>query len=100
GDRSGEADPARLLPPRAPVVVLHGTADPDVPVDVSRRYAAEAAAAGGDITLHELPGTGHYAPVTPGTDAFALLLTALEGASGPSAGTPDRTPDGTPGGGV
>ncbi|MEV0274786.1 alpha/beta hydrolase [Streptomyces sp. NPDC050610] len=78
--RSAEADPARLLPPRAPVVVLHGTADPDVPADVSRRYAAEAAAAGGDIVLHELPGTGHYAPVTPGTDAFALFLAALRDA--------------------
>ncbi|MEV0263086.1 alpha/beta hydrolase [Streptomyces sp. NPDC050617] len=100
GDGGPEADPARLLPPRAPVVVLHGTADPDVPVDVSRRYAAEAAAAGGDITLHELPGTGHYAPVTPGTDAFALLLAVLGGASGPPSGTQDRTRDRTRGRGV
>ncbi|MEU7044128.1 alpha/beta hydrolase [Streptomyces varsoviensis] len=77
-----EIDPARLLPPRAPVVILHGTADPDVPVGVSRRYTAAAAGSAGDVVLHELSGVGHYAPVTPGTDAFALFLAALQDARG------------------
>ncbi|MFI8995455.1 alpha/beta hydrolase family protein [Streptomyces sp. NPDC053542] len=76
-ERIAEVDPVRL-PPRVPVTVLHGTDDPDVPVELSRRYVA---AHGGTGTaapaLRELPGVGHYAAVTPGTAAFAALVAAL-----------------------
>ncbi|MFP8886848.1 alpha/beta hydrolase [Streptomyces mangrovi] len=74
--RLAEADPMLLPPPdpgAAPVVLLHGTEDADVPVELSRRYAAARPAA----RLTELPGTGHYAPVTPGTAAFALAAREL-----------------------
>ncbi|PJE96781.1 alpha/beta hydrolase [Streptomyces carminius] len=73
--RLREADPVRLPPPDPAAVtvrLLHGTEDADVPVELSRRYAA---ATGAHLT--ELPGTGHYAPVTPGTGAFARLRCAL-----------------------
>ncbi|GAA2458839.1 alpha/beta hydrolase [Streptomyces macrosporus] len=69
--RLPEADPMRLPPPdpdAVAVTLLHGTEDADVPVDLSRRYAAARGA-----RLVELPGTGHYAPVTPGTAAFERL---------------------------
>jgi pimeloyl-ACP methyl ester carboxylesterase len=66
------ADPARLLPPARPAVLLHGTDDPDVPVELSRRYAAVSGAA-----LRELRGAGHFAPLTPGTEAFRRLLEAV-----------------------
>ncbi|THA25592.1 alpha/beta hydrolase [Streptomyces sp. RKND-216] len=69
--RLPEADPMRLFP-RVPVEILHGTADPDVPVELSRRYAADWGA-----RLHLLPATGHFAPLTPGTPAFHVLLDAL-----------------------
>ncbi|MEN9822549.1 MAG: hypothetical protein RLZ04_975 [Actinomycetota bacterium] len=42
-----------------PVLILHGDADPVVPVDHSRAFAAAARAAGADVTLHEYPGEGH-----------------------------------------
>jgi pimeloyl-ACP methyl ester carboxylesterase len=71
GARLAEADPMRLFP-RVPVEILHGTADPDVPVELSRRYANDWGA-----RLHLLPGTAHFAPLTPGTPAFAVLLDAL-----------------------
>ncbi|MCG3042719.1 alpha/beta hydrolase family protein [Streptomyces fenghuangensis] len=74
--RLPEADPMLLPPPDSeavPVVLLHGTEDADVPVELSRRYAAARPAA----RLAELPGTGHYAPVTPGTAAFELLAREL-----------------------
>lgn len=66
-----EADPMRLLP-RVPVEIVHGTADTDVPVDLSRRYANNWGA-----RLHLLPGTDHFAPCTPGTPAFGVVVDAL-----------------------
>ncbi|MFI2236555.1 alpha/beta hydrolase family protein [Streptomyces chrestomyceticus] len=77
-DRLAAADPVRRLPGTVPVTILHGTADPDVPVGLSRRYVRAAEAAGGPAPqLRELAGTGHYAPVTPGTAAFRVLLDTL-----------------------
>lgn len=72
-------DPVRLLPAVRPVAILHGTADPDVPVELSRRYAAAAGrgGAGARVRLTELPGVGHFAPLTPGSAAFPTLLAAL-----------------------
>lgn len=67
----GEADPMRLLP-RIPVEILHGTADQDVPIELSRRYANNW---GG--RLHLLPGVGHYAPFTPRTPAFDVLVSSF-----------------------
>ncbi|MDI5971284.1 alpha/beta fold hydrolase [Streptomyces sp. SL13] len=67
-----DADPGLLLPAARPAVLLHGTDDPDVPVELSRRYAAASGAA-----LRELPGTGHFAALTPGSAAFPHLLDAL-----------------------
>jgi dipeptidyl aminopeptidase/acylaminoacyl peptidase len=44
---------------RCPVLVMHGTDDPVVPIDQSRALAAAVSAAGGTIRLHEFPGEGH-----------------------------------------
>ncbi|MEV0602541.1 alpha/beta hydrolase [Streptomyces sp. NPDC050315] len=74
-ERIAEVDPVRL-PPRVPVTVLHGTDDPDVPVELSRWYVAAHRGTGAP-TLRELPGVGHYAAVTPGTAAYGALVTAL-----------------------
>lgn len=71
-DRLDETDPMRMPAPRAPVVLIHGEADADVPAELSRRYADAVRA-----HLLELPGAGHYAPVTPGTRAYETLLAAL-----------------------
>jgi pimeloyl-ACP methyl ester carboxylesterase len=81
--RLPRADPMALLPPLVPTVILHGTADSDVPVEISRRYAAAARRRGADVDLRELPGRGHYAPLIPGTEDFGVLLQAASG-GGPS----------------
>lgn len=73
------ADPLLLPPPVVPVTILHGTADPDVPLALSREYADVMRRAGARVELRERPGGGHYAPLTPGTDAFRELLDALRG---------------------
>jgi len=44
-----------------PVWLVHGDADPTVPVDESRRMAAALKAAGANVTYRELPGVGHNA---------------------------------------
>ncbi|KUJ65740.1 lipase [Streptomyces albus subsp. albus] len=84
-ERLPQADPARLLPLRNPVTILHGTADPDVPLAVSERYVAvarearEAAPGGPEPELRVLDGVGHFAPLTPGAPAFRTLLAAIRG---------------------
>ncbi|MQS09894.1 alpha/beta fold hydrolase [Streptomyces alkaliphilus] len=55
------------------MVLLHGTQDGQVPFDRSERWCARRPA----DRLVPLPGTGHYAPITPGTPAFARLLATV-----------------------
>ncbi|KOG39284.1 alpha/beta hydrolase [Streptomyces decoyicus] len=73
-DRIAAADPACGPPAGVPVTILHGTDDPDVPLDLSRRYAAHSPAT---TDLRELPGVGHYAPVTPGSPSCHTLIAFL-----------------------
>ncbi len=60
-----EGDPA-TIPQRVaeriaplPVWMVHGDADPVVPVEESRRMDAALRAAGGEVHYTELPGVGH-----------------------------------------
>lgn len=63
-----EADPMRLLP-RVPVELVHGTADQDVPIELSRRYASNWGA-----RLHLLPGAGHFAAFHPTRPPYGVLV--------------------------
>ncbi|MCB5908575.1 alpha/beta hydrolase family protein [Streptomyces pinistramenti] len=74
-ERIAAADPVRHPPAGVPVTILHGTDDGEVPPELSRRFAAAAGRQA--ATLRELPGVGHYAPVTPGTPACRTLLGEL-----------------------
>lgn len=76
-DRYAAADPARLLPTGVRTVLVHGTLDEDVPVDVSRSYRQAAVAAGDDVSLHELPGVDHMSLVDPTSPAWPTVLTAI-----------------------
>ena len=55
--RSPVAAAARLA--AVPVLLVHGDADPVVPVEQSRLLAERIAAAGGDVELHVYAGEGH-----------------------------------------
>ena len=68
------ASPAERLPLGVRQLVLHGTPDEDVPVEMSRRYARAATAAGDDTTFIELPDTPHMDFVDPVSEATVLLL--------------------------
>ena len=67
------ASPMAMLPLGARQLILHGTADRAVPLELSRRYVRASAAAGDDVELVELPGTGHMEYLDPQSEAHAVL---------------------------
>lgn len=63
------ASPAPFTPAtHAPVLLVHGTADPVMPVALCREAHNLLTGSGFDVTRHELPGVGHQ--ITP--DGIAL----------------------------
>lgn len=77
-DRFAVADPS-VLRPGAPVVVLHGTEDQIVPVEVSRAYvkAMLDRGAGSLVRLVELRGLEHFGLIDPLSPAWPAVLDAL-----------------------
>ncbi len=72
-ERYAVADPAALPPPPVPVTLVHGTADNDVPVSMSRAYQAGH--------LIEIPGGSHLDLIDPMSPAWPQVLAALGGRS-------------------
>ena len=70
-ERYAVADPAALPPPAVPVTLVHGTADEQVPVAMSRAF--------GVGRLIEIPGAGHFDLIDPESRAWPRVLTALAG---------------------
>jgi len=74
GASPASADPMSLVPrPGLPVSLVHGTADEDVPVSLSRNYAARHPG----TVLTEL-GCGHMELITPGSIAWPAVVRAVE----------------------
>ncbi|MDQ1626271.1 MAG: hypothetical protein QOI54_15 [Actinomycetota bacterium] len=72
------ASPAQLLPTGVRARLVHGDADPWVPVAISRAYAERARASGDDVTLRELAGVGHMELIDPLSAAWPSVLAAIE----------------------
>jgi acetyl esterase/lipase len=72
-ERYQAASPIEMLPLRTRQLVLHGTADNVVPIDLSRRYVRAAQAAGDTVELIESPGLGHMEYLDPGSEVHATL---------------------------
>ena len=70
-----DGSPLELLPFGVPQLVVHGTADEDVPYEMSERYVA---AAGGEAELVTLEGVGHFEPIDPQAPAFASTAAAIQ----------------------
>ncbi|WP_191247750.1 alpha/beta hydrolase [Amycolatopsis deserti] len=66
-------DPARLPAPARPVVLVHGTADEIVPLQLSRAYR-EAHPAARLIDVH---GAGHFALIDPDSTAWPAVSSNL-----------------------
>ena len=75
--RYAVASPTELLPIGVPQVLIHGTEDDRVPVDLSRAYVSAAQAAGDDARLRELPGVDHFAVIDPASAAWAVIVDEL-----------------------
>ena len=74
-DGSGRYDsvsPAALLPLDVRQVIVHGSDDEEVPVDMSETYAGAAADAGDSVVYHELTGVGHYEVLDPESHAWQV----------------------------
>jgi len=67
------ASPTAWLPTGIPVIAIHGTADENVPLELSRRYVVRAQAAGDRAKLIVLDGVDHFEPFDPATSAGAIV---------------------------
>jgi acetyl esterase/lipase len=76
-ERYAAASPAALLPLGVPQVLIHGTIDTNVPIQVSQQYAAAARAAGDQLRFFEPAGVDHFAVITPETEVWALTIREL-----------------------
>jgi acetyl esterase/lipase len=72
------ADPSRLLPAGAKVLLVHGDVDDRVPVEQSRGYAQAARAIGDRVELLELAGVDHFALIDPRTQAWKTTAERLD----------------------
>jgi pimeloyl-ACP methyl ester carboxylesterase len=70
-----EGSPLELAPLGVPTIVIHGTADADVPFSMSERYVE---AAGGEAQLVALEGTGHFELIDPLAPEFAHTVAAVQ----------------------
>jgi acetyl esterase/lipase len=68
------ASPRARVPLGIPQLIVHGALDANVPVQMSRDYAA---AAGAELTYVERPGEGHFEHVDPGSGAWADVIAWL-----------------------
>lgn len=76
-DRYAVASPAALLPLGLPQLLIHGTGDAAVPIELSRSYAAQAEAAGDRVELLEVPAADHFDVIDPDHDAWAAVTARL-----------------------
>jgi acetyl esterase/lipase len=76
-ERYAAASPAALLPLGIPQVLIHGTADAHVPIQVSQRYAAAARSAGDTLSYFAIEDVDHFAVINARTEAWALTVREL-----------------------
>jgi acetyl esterase/lipase len=76
-ERYACASPRDRLPLGIRQFLVHGEADDNVPIEISRAYCRAAAAAGDDARLTALPHTGHFEVIDPTSHAWPPVLAAL-----------------------
>jgi acetyl esterase/lipase len=83
-ERYAVGDPIELVPVGMPVLLVHGSQDATVSVELSRRYAARAEQAGEPVELVEIEGAAgaHRAHVDPRGQAWTAVTRWLGTAPG------------------
>ena len=78
-ERYAAGDPMCLLPLSVPVLLVHGTLDETVSIELARSYERAARAAGGAVELVEIPGVAgrHRAHIDPRGAAWAAVTSRL-----------------------
>jgi dipeptidyl aminopeptidase/acylaminoacyl peptidase len=72
--RYAKASPRRRLPIGVPLLLVHGERDDDVPVHVSREFAAAAREAGDDCELVVIDDESHYEHLEPGSRCWNAVI--------------------------
>ena len=91
-ERYRAVSPVDRVPLRIPVRLVHGDADPTVPLTQSRDFDARNRAAGGTSEMYVVAGAGHFDLVAPTADAWATVRRALHSLTLRSAGTVTGSP--------
>lgn len=81
-ERYAAGDPMHLLPLPMPALLVHGTLDQTVSIELARNYERAARAAGSEIELVEIPGAAgrHRAHIDPRGQAWAAVTSRLHAA--------------------
>jgi acetyl esterase/lipase len=89
-ERYAAGDPMCLLPLSMPALLVHGTRDETVSIELARNYQRAARAAGGEVELVEIAGAagGHRAHIDPRSAAWAAVTSRLT--ASPSVGDSRR----------
>ena len=77
-ERYTAASPAAMLPLGVPQVLIHGTNDDSVPLQVSQSYANAARALKEPVTYIELEGVDHFDLIDPHSYAWAITMNELQ----------------------
>jgi acetyl esterase/lipase len=72
------ASPAAMLPLGVPQVLIHGTSDDSVPIEVSQTYVKAARSVNDPITYIELEDVDHFDVIDPHSDAWAITIKELQ----------------------
>jgi acetyl esterase/lipase len=77
-ERYRAASPAAMLPLGVPQVLIHGTNDDSVPLQVSQAYTKSARAVNDPVTFIELEGVDHFDMIDPHSHAWAITMNELQ----------------------
>lgn len=72
-ERYANASPIARLPLGARQLVIHGTADDTLPIEISRRYVKAAAEVGDEVRFVEVDGGGHMDFLDPASVAHGIF---------------------------
>jgi acetyl esterase/lipase len=77
-ERYSAASPAAMLPLGVPQVLIHGTNDDSVPLQVSQAYTNTARAVKDPVTFIELEGVDHFDVIDPQFHSWAITMNELQ----------------------